>query len=439
MVLQEFRIPVEMNTPDLQKALSYLYDLNPGSIKLGLENTRRLLDYFENPHLKVPAIHIAGTNGKGSTAAFIESILRVSGIKVGLYTSPHLLHFQERIQVNRSPIPEPELIEIIFRVKRAVEDLKLPITFFEFSTVMAFLYFFEQETEWNVIEVGMGGRLDSTNLCQAKISIITSIGLDHTQYLGKTLKQIAYEKACIINNFGTVFAHIEDEEAFGVVKNVATGKSAQIKRSGIDFKAELKTISPGSHTIDFSLGDFHLEDVEVPLMGRHQVTNAGLALAACLELRSKGIPINAPTLRKGLESTRWEGRMEVISRHPTIVMDCAHNPDGVIKLTQTLREYFSYQRCFLILGMMEDKPIDEMLKIFSKIADRIILVKPNQKRAVDPKQLKIRLQGSQKQIDIIKSIPYALQTAKNSAKPDDLICITGSIFTVSEAKQFLFK
>jgi dihydrofolate synthase / folylpolyglutamate synthase len=421
----------------LLKALDYLYGLNPGAMKLGLENTRHLLDYFGNPHLKVPVIHIAGTNGKGSTAAFIESILRTSGIKVGLYTSPHLLHFQERIQINRIPISEIELTELIFRIKQAVEDLKLPITFFEFATVTAFLYFFEKKTEWNIIEVGLGGRLDATNLCQAKISVVTSIGLDHTQYLGTTLKQIAYEKACIINDFGTVIAHIEDEAAFDVVKNVALERSATIKRLGRDFKVERKTVLPGSQTIDFALGDIQLEDVVVPLLGSHQATNAGLALAACLELRSQGIPMNAPTLRKGLESTRWEGRMEVISRHPTIVMDCAHNPDGVIKLTQTLREFFQFQRCILVLGMMEDKPIDEMLEIFSKIADHIILVKPNQKRSMDPKQLINRLQGNQKQIEIINDISYALQTAKKSAGHNDLICITGSIFTVSEAKQFL--
>lgn len=419
----------------LQKALDYLYGLNPGAIKLGLENTRRLLDYFGNPHLKVPTVHIAGTNGKGSTSAFVESILRSSGLKVGLYTSPHLLHFQERIQIDRIPIAETELTELIFRVKRAVQELKLPITFFEFATVMAFLYFFEKKSEWNVIEVGLGGRLDATNLCQAKVSVITSIGLDHTQYLGDTLKQIAYEKACIINDFGTVIAHVEDEAAFDVVKNVALERSASIKRLGKDFNVELKTTSAGSQTIDFALGDIHLEDVVVPLLGRHQATNAGLALAACLELRSQGTPMNA--LRKGLESTRWEGRLEVISRHPTIVLDCAHNPDGVIKLTQTLREYFQFQRCILVLGMMEDKPIDKMLDIFSKMADHIILVKPNQKRSIDPKQLKNRLQGGQKQIDIIYDIPYALQTAKKSAGHNDLICITGSIFTVSEAKQFL--
>lgn len=426
-----------MTSTHLQQALKYLYDLNPGAIKLGLENTRHLLDHFDNPHLKIPTVHIAGTNGKGSTAAFVESILRSSGFKVGLYTSPHLLHFQERIQIDRTPIAETELAEMIFRVKRAVESLQLPITFFEFATVMAFLYFFEKKTAWNVIEVGMGGRLDATNLCQAKVSIITSIGLDHTQHLGDTLEQIAYEKACIINSFGMVIADIEDEAAWAVVKNVALERSASIKRSGKDFKVELKTISPDSQTIDFALGDIHLEDVVVPLLGRHQAKNAGLALAACLELRSQGIPMNIPTLRKGLESARWEGRMEVISKHPTIVMDCAHNPDGVIKLTQTLHEYFPFQRCILVLGMMEDKPIDEMLKIFSEFADHIILVKPDQKRAVDPKQLKSRLQVGRKRIDIINDIPHALQTAKNSAKPEDLICIAGSIFTVSEAKQFL--
>jgi len=426
-----------MDFANLQQALNSLYGLNPGVIKLGLGNTRRLLDYFGNPQLKVPTIHIAGTNGKGSTAAFIESILRSSGFKVGLYTSPHLLHFQERIQVNRSLIPAPDLMDMISRVQRAVAILELPVTFFEFTTVMAFLYFLEKKTEWNVIEVGMGGRLDATRLCQAKVSVITSIGLDHTQYLGNDLNRIAYEKACIINNFGTVIAHIENEAAFDVVKNVALERSAPIKRSGKDFKVELKTISSGSQTIDFALGDIHLEDVEVPLLGRHQATNAGLALAACLELRSQGIPMNASTLRKGLESTRWEGRMEIISRHPTIVLDCAHNPDAVRKLTYALRENFPFQRCILVLGMMADKPIDEMLEIFSKIADHIILTKPHQKRAMDPKKLTHRLQRDLNQIEVINDISHALRTAKNAAKPDDLICIAGSIFTVSEAKQFL--
>lgn len=426
-----------MSVPVLEKALDDLYDLTTRGIKLGLDNTSHLLDHFGNPQLAIPTIHIAGTNGKGSTAAFTESILRASGKKVGLYTSPHLLNFNERIQINRSPISDSELTELIFRVKETVERLKIPVTFFEFSTVMAFLHFVENKTDWNVIEVGMGGRLDATNLCKVDASIITSIGMDHTQYLGTNLERIAYEKACIIKDFGTVFAHIENKGALDVVKRVARARSAKLKLFGIDFKAEFKTVTPRGQTIDFSFGDFHMKEVDVPLIGRHQVSNAGLALAACLELRSKGIRLNPSILQKGLESTQWEGRMEVISRKPTVVMDSAHNPDGVRSLTRTLREYFTFERCLLVIGLMEDKPIDEMLKIFAQTGDHFFLVKPNQPRALDPNILAKRLSDIQKPIDIIPDIPYALESAKKSANPNDLICITGSIYTVSEAKQFL--
>ena len=426
-----------MSVPVLEKALDDLYDLTTRGIKLGLDNTSHLLDHFGNPQLAIPTIHIAGTNGKGSTAAFTESILRASGKKVGLYTSPHLLNFNERIQINRSPISDSELTELIFRVKEAVERLKIPVTFFEFSTVMAFLHFFENKTDWNVIEVGMGGRLDATNLCKVDASIITSIGMDHTQYLGTNLERIAYEKACIIKDFGTVFAHIENKGALDVIKRVARERSAKLKLLGKDFKAEFKTVTPRGQTIDFSFGDFHMKEVDVPLIGRHQVSNAGLALAACLELRSKGIRLNPSILQKGLESTQWEGRMEVISRKPTVVIDSAHNPDGVRSLTRTLREYFTFERCLLVIGLMEDKPIDEMLKIFSQTGDHFFLVKPNQPRALDPNILAKRLSDIQKPIDIIPDIPYALKSAKKSSNPNDLICITGSIYTVSEAKQFL--
>ncbi len=426
-----------MSAPILKTALQDLYDLTPRGIKLGLDNTSRLLDHFGNPQLTTRTIHIAGTNGKGSTAAFTESILRASGNKVGLYTSPHLLNFNERIQIDRVPISDSDLTELIFRVKEAAERLNIPVTFFEFSTVMAFLYFFEKKTDWNVIEVGMGGRLDSTNLCKVEASIITSIGMDHTQHLGNSLDRIAYEKACIIKDFGTVFAHIENKGALGVVKQVARDRSCKVKLLGKDIIAEFKSVTPGGQTMDFSFGKFHMKDIEVPLIGRHQVSNAGLALAACLHLRSKGKQPDTSVLQKGLESTHWEGRMEVVSRNPTIVLDSAHNPDGVRSLTQTLREYFSFERCLLVIGMMEDKAVDEMLELFSQIGDRFILVKPRQERAQDPKYLAQQLSDIQKPIDIIPDLPYALETAKNSSNPNDLICITGSIFTVSEAKQCL--
>ena len=182
-----------MNESSYQEALNYLYSLTQSGIKLGLKNTARLLQHFGDPQLKIRTIHIAGTNGKGSTAAITESILRASGYKVGLYTSPHLLDFRERIQINRRMIEKQQTFDLITRIKSAVEKIKIPITFFEFGTVLAFLYFNEQNTDINIIEVGLGGRLDATNLSQAEISIITSISRDHTQYLGEDLKQIAFE------------------------------------------------------------------------------------------------------------------------------------------------------------------------------------------------------------------------------------------------------
>lgn len=403
-------------------------------IKLGLDNTSRLLDHFGNPQLAIPTVHIAGTNGKGSTAAFTESILRASGKKVGLYTSPHLLKFNERIQVNRSPVSDSELATLILKVQKAVDRLNIPVTFFEFTTVMAFLHFYESQADWNVIEVGMGGRLDSTNLCKVEASIITSIGLDHTQYLGKSLERIAYEKACIIKDFGTVFAHIEDRDALNVVKHVARDRSAKLKLLRKDFKAEFNAVTPQGQTIDFSFGKYQMKAVEVPLLGRHQVANAGLALAACHKL--KGVKPNSAVFQKGLESTRWEGRMEVISRNPTLVLDSAHNPDGVRSLTQTLQEYFSFERCLLVLGMMKDKECDEMLKLFSQIGDRFILVKLNQDRAQDPNDLAKKLSEFQKPIEVIPDLKFALEKAEKTSTPNDLICITGSIFTVAEAKQF---
>jgi len=424
-----------MSAPPLDTALKTLYGLTTMGIKLGLDNTSRLLDHFGNPQLAIPTVHIAGTNGKGSTAAFTESILRASGKKVGLYTSPHLLKFNERIQIDRSPISDAELTELIGKVQKAVDRLNIPVTFFEFSTVMAFLHFYESKTDWNVIEVGMGGRLDSTNLCKVEASVITSIGMDHTQYLGRTIERIAYEKACIIKDFGTVFAHIEDKGALAVVKQVARDRSARLKLLGKNFKAEFKAVTARGQTFDFSFGKYQMQAVEVPLIGRHQVVNAGLALAVCHKL--KGVKKNSSVFQKGVETTRWEGRMEVISRNPAVVLDCAHNPDGVRSLTQTLREYFSFERLVLVLGMMEDKAVDEMLNLFSTIGDRFILVKPNQERALNPEELAKRLSVFDKPVDIIPDIPDALETAEKISNSNDLICITGSIFTVSEAKQLL--
>ena len=221
-----------MATLTAEESLNYLYSLIPKGIKLGLKNISAVLNELGNPQLNTPSIHIAGTNGKGSTAAFCESILRNAGYKVGLYTSPHLNHFGERIQINRIHLSESEVIQLVAKVKNVVENLKIPITFFEFGTAMAFLHFAEQETDVNVIEVGMGGRLDATSLCKGDITIITSIAKDHTSYLGNKIKEITFEKASVIKEGGTVFAVKWSKKVHEVIKKISDRQSANAQFLG---------------------------------------------------------------------------------------------------------------------------------------------------------------------------------------------------------------
>jgi dihydrofolate synthase / folylpolyglutamate synthase len=425
-----------MNESSYQEALDYLYSLAQSGIKLGLKNTARLLQHFGDPQLKARTIHIAGTNGKGSTAAITESILRASGYKVGLYTSPHLLDFRERMQINRRMIEKQQTVDLIIRIKSAVKRLNIPVTFFEFGTVLAFLYFNEQNTDINIIEVGLGGRLDATNLCQAEISIITSISRDHTQYLGEDLKQIAFEKASIIKESGTVFAHIPEEELFEVVNNLARKRSANLYRLGMDFQVAPEAENEGNNAFSFKSDSWALNNLNLPLTGSFQRNNAGLALSACLKLRERGLNIEEKHLRKGLETVSWEGRLETVSSHPTVVLDCAHNEESVRNMTLELRKNFNFSRCFIVLGLMQDKKIDEVIKILSQLGDHFSLVPINPPRGEAPDKLAEKLKIYNKPSQIFATVSNALQAVKQIASQNDLICITGSIFLVAKAKEF---
>ena len=424
-----------MNESNYQEALDYLTSLTQSGIKLGLKNTARLLQHFGDPQLKTRTIHIGGTNGKGSTAAITESILRASGYKVGLYTSPHLLDFRERIQINRRMIEKQQTVDLITRIKSAVERIKIPITFFEFGTVLAFLYFYEENTDINIIEVGLGGRLDATNLCQAEISIITSISRDHTQYLGEDLEQIAFEKACIIKESGTVFAHIPEYRVFKVVSDLSRKCSADLFCLGVDFQVDLEAGNEGKNIFSFKWGSLVLNNLTLPLTGSYQRDNAGLALSACLKLKERGLNIKEKHLRKGLETVSWEGRLETVSSHPTVVLDCAHNEESVRNMTIELRKNFKFSRCFIILGLMQDKNIDEVIKILSQLGDHFFLVPVNLPRGEAPDKLAEKLKIYNKPSRIFETFSNAFQAVKQIASQNDLICITGSIFLVAKAKE----
>lgn len=425
-----------MNEPVYQEAINYLYSLTQSGIKLGLENTARLLQHFGNPQLKTRTIHIGGTNGKGSTAAITESILKNAGYKVGLYTSPHLLDFRERIQINRIMIEKQQTIDLINRIKSAAEKLGVPVTFFEFGTILAFLYFYEENTDINVIEVGLGGRLDATNLCHAEVSIITSISKDHTEYLGEDLKQIAFEKASIIKKSGTIFANVVVDELFEVVSNMSKKCSADLYRLGVDFKIDSESGEQGNKNFNFKWKSRVFSGLTLPLTGSFQKENAGLALAACIELQKNGLKIEELHFRKGLEMVNWEGRLETVFSHPTVVLDCAHNEESVRNLTQGLIENFKFTRCFFILGLMQDKDIDKIINLLSLLGDHFFLVPVNPPRGEAPEKLAEKLKVHNKPSQIFLSVSSALQAIKKFANPRDLICITGSIFLVAAAKKY---
>ncbi len=421
--------------------LNYLFGLSETGIKLGLDNVTRLLAEFGDPHLSIPSIHIAGTNGKGSVAAMTESICRSSGIKTGLFTSPHLLDFSERIRVKGKPISLPNLKEIVQRIHNTAQKLNLTPTFFEFTTVIAFIYFAEQKTEINILEVGLGGRLDATNVCQPEIAVITSISKDHTQYLGDDLQQIAFEKASIIKNRGTVLANISDESIFKIIKDMAIEKSATLFRQGSDFQVRILDTNTHEQKIEFEETNYKISSLRLPLLGKHQAENAGLALKICRILSETFPSITTKTCTEGLNSTHWPGRLEVWSQKPLIILDCAHNPSAVKNLTETLGKTFPVKgKRKAIFGVMKDKPVKEMMEILSQWADQLILVKPEVDRSETPEQLKVIL-GKQNnlEITIIPEIGKAIEAIESIVQDDDIVCITGSLHTVSEAKTYFEK
>lgn len=427
-----------MATLTPEEALNYLYSLIPKGIKLGLENISTVLNGLGNPQLNTPTIHIAGTNGKGSTAAFCESILRNAGYKVGLYTSPHLNHFGERIQINRIPLSENELIQLVAKVKHVVENLKIPITFFEFATAMAFLHFAEQETDINVIEVGMGGRLDATSLCKGDITIITSIAKDHTSYLGTKIEEITFEKASVIKEGGTVFAIKGTKKVHEVIKSISDIKSATAQFLGEHFVLKKNPGKNSPSLITYQNPNVCLKDLEISLAGGFQASNAALALSACLHhARKSGKEISEQSIRTSLKNTSWAGRMEVISSRPTILLDIAHNPAAVKEMAKSAQKLFLYTRVIVIYGAMKDKQSDEMLQELTNFADHFILVRPNQERSENPTRFKKILKKYNTPCEVIESIPKAIRKVKQTALSDDMVCITGSIFTVGEAKHYL--
>ena len=455
-----------MNTDTYKKdygdSIAYLYGLQKFGIKLGLENTIRLLSLLNNPQNSFRSIHIAGTNGKGSTAAMIASILRAAGFRVGLFTSPHLVSFTERIRVDNVEICEAEVVELTREIRNiilnsqpspaAIQDMDQTVasgqqsflpTFFEFVTALGFLQFKRKGIEWAVVETGMGGRLDATNILVPAVSVITNISYDHREFLGQTIREISGEKAGIIKKGVPVVSSAQEDEVIGVITEKATELGSSLHIYGKDFFSHPKNID--IHGITFSYeGGEQMNDLRISLTGLHQVENASLAIRAIEVGMKKGV-IPSYAIREGLAHAQWPGRLELIENKGCTydyLIDGAHNPSASRALANSLKKYFIplYEKVVLIMGVMADKDMEAMMKPLLPLASEVIFTAPEYERAASPVRLAEYAKALGVSPRVKDSVKASMELARELAgkgPQKTLIMITGSFYTIGEAKSAL--
>ena len=423
---------------DYEEAIEYLYNLKIYGMSLGLERIEYLLKVLGSPHKELKAIHVAGTNGKGSVCAFLSSILHSAGYKVGLFTSPHLVSFEERIQVNGKQIPKDRVCSLVERIKPIAESMSKSgkfehPTFFEVVTAMAFRHFLEEKVDYAIMEVGLGGRLDATNVVTPLVSVITTIALDHTHVLGKELEDVAKEKAGIIKSDIPVVTGVEDDQILALIKKTCKEKECEVYSSKEHRAYNLKGTDFEYQTFDIEVNGRRYNNLKISLLGEHQLKNALIAAMTLDVLKNKGIVIKETDLRKGFEITRWPGRLEINQEKPMVILDCAHNPAGMRALRSALQELFKGKKVTLVIGIMRDKDIPGIIKEIAIVADNIIITKPEFERASEPDIIESEAKKYCNNVLIKSKVEDAVQYAIKNASIDDVICITGSIFNVGEA------
>jgi len=414
--------------------VDYLYGLQGVGIKLGLDNMTRLLQAAGNPQRAFPAIHVGGTNGKGSTAALIASYLRRTGRRTGLFSSPHLVDFTERITVDGRMISESEVIRLTDRFRRVADDLGLQPTFFEITTAIAFETFRLEKVDGAVVEVGLGGRLDSTNVIKPMVSVITNVSRDHEAFLGESIDEIAVEKAGIIKP-GVPVVTGARTRALEIIEETAVQNGAPLYVLGRDFEA--RDIKPEADGTAFSYRGpgVDLPGLRTTLLGRHQAENASLALTT---LKAAGLlEFPDPEAVNEAFELRWPGRLEKIASNPAILLDSAHNEAAAEALVSALKDHFPGRRIVLVIGMMKDKKPEGVLRTLASVAYRMILTTPDYERAAQPTTLEevARRYLDPARVSREKSIASALDRAVREALSDDVIVVTGSFFTTGEAKE----
>jgi dihydrofolate synthase / folylpolyglutamate synthase len=411
------------------ETISFLYSLERFGILLGLDNITSLLEQLGNPQKSFPVVHVAGSNGKGSTSAFIFGALREAGYKTALYTSPHLNDFRERIKVNGSLVPKEAIVESVEKIRRIYDPERT--TFFEFTTAVAFDFMARANPDIAVIEVGLGGRLDATNTVDPLVTLITDISREHEDYLGTGIAAVAGEKAGIIKPGIPLITGAGRSEARRVILETARKASAAVREFGRQFSAK-KT---GANVFNYRSDKLALADVSLTMPGSHQMKNAALAIAVVEELRDQGYKISETAIRAGIQNTVFPGRFEILRRQPDVIIDGAHTPEGMRLLKSAFKRLYPGTKSLLLLGMLQDKNYEALLDIIAPIAREVVCVPPQGTRALDPEKLALLVRKKGIPSNWASDITEGFEMLLKKAKEHDVVLAAGSLYMIGQVRR----
>lgn len=426
---------------DFQEAMEYLANLTKFGFNFGLGRIEELLGRLGNPHRALKVIHIGGTNGKGSTGAMIAQILQKAGYRTGFFTSPHLHSYTERYRINGVEIVPGKTAELITELCPHLEAMvnegfEHP-TEFEVGTALAFLYFNREEVDYLVLEVGLGGAIDSTNVITPLVSVITNVAMDHMDYLGSTIREIAAVKAGIVKPGVPLVTAAANPEALEVIAATCRENGSPLILVGRDVTFELCDSSRAGLLFNLQGRLGRYDNLRLPLLGQHQAVNAATAVAAVEVLAESGAAVTREAVRKGLAATRWPARLEIVREHPLVLIDGAHNFEGALSLSGAIREFFSGRRLIMVLGMLGDKERAKVVAELAPLAEVVIVTKPNSPRAGDWQAMAEEAGRYVPEVHAVEDNAAAVDRALQLAGPEDAIVVTGSLYMVADAREML--
>lgn len=421
-----------------EQTLAYLENLSKFGINLGMSRIERLLELMQQPQRRFKTIHVTGTNGKGSTTAMLSAILTASGIKTGMYISPHLVDYPERMVVNGQEITKEEFSQAIHYTSKFVEQMlaegfEQP-TEFEVITAAAFYYFAAVGVEYAVIEVGLGGLLDSTNVVIPEISVITNVTLEHTDRCGSTIAEVARHKAGIIKD-GVPVVTAAKGEALELIKRTAAEKDAKVYSKEEHFFSQFKGLANGKQQVAIDAGALGQLEADLNLIGGHQLENSAVAVTSALILGAVDPRITPSAIKNALDIVRWPGRFEIISGEPVIIIDGAHNPDGARVLRQNLDQLFPGREITFALGILRDKDVAGIIRELIRTIDTVVTVQPLSYRAATPEEIAREIEAHH--VEAAAAIDSGIERAKELAGSDGVVCVAGSLYLIGEARQII--